>query len=88
MSTFAQSLAWSFEFMSQMMFSNNNQQRQYPSNFLNFQNNFCLQSHNQQGQPLCNNIDSSLNEFGYVSGKNTSTNHENHEYGTTYQQLQ
>ena len=86
-STFVQSLAKSFEFMSQMMFNNNSQQRHYPSNLPTYQNNFSVQSHNQQGQPLYNNIDSSFSEFGYVCGRNTSVNHENHESGTTYQQL-
>ena len=87
MSVFAQSIARSFEFMSQMMFNNNNQQRHYPSNLSNYQNKFSVQSQNQQGQPLYNNIDSSFNRFGYVGGRNTSMNHENHESGTTYQQL-
>ena len=67
-----------------MMFNNNNQQRHYPSNL---QNIFSIQSNNQQAQPLYNNTDSSFNEFGYVGGRNTSMNHENHEGGTTYQQL-
>ena len=62
MSTAAQSLARSFEFMSQM-FNNNNQYRLCPSNLSTCQKNFSVQSHNQQGQPLYNNIDSS---FGYV----------------------
>ena len=88
MSAVTQSLVRSFEFVSQVMFNNNNQQRHYPSNNLStYQNNFNVQSHNQQGQPLCNNIDSSFNEFGYVGGRNKSINHKKHEGGTTYQQL-
>ena len=38
MSTVAQSLARSFEFLSQMMFNNTNQQRHYPSNLSTYQN--------------------------------------------------
>ena len=66
---------------------NKNQQRAYLSNFSNYQNNFSEQSHNKQGQALYNNIDISFNDSGYVGGRNTSMNHENHESDTTYQQL-
>ena len=67
MSTVAQSLARSFEFMSQIMFNNNSQQRHYPSN---------LSTSCNQDQPLYDKIDSSFNEFGYVGGRNTLMNHE------------
>ena len=87
-STVTQSLARSFEFINQMMFNNNNQQIQYPSNLSIYRNNFSVQSHNQQGQPLHNNIDSSFNQLGYFGGRNTSMNHENHESDITYQQRQ
>ena len=60
MSTVAQSLARSFEFWSQMMFNNTDQQRHYPSNLSTNQNNFSAQSHNQQGQPLYDTVDSSF----------------------------
>ena len=67
------------------MFNNNNQQRHYPSNLSTYQNNFSIQNHDQQGQPLCcNNTDSSFNQLGYVGGRNISMNHENHESGRTY----
>ena len=42
MSTVTQCLARSFEFMSQTMFSNNNQQRHYPSNLSIYQNSFSV----------------------------------------------
>ena len=86
MSTVTQSDARSLEFISQMMFNINNQQIQYPSNLSIYRNNFRVQSHNQQGQTLHNNIDSSFNQLGYFGGRNTSMNHENHESGITYQQ--
>ena len=43
-----------------MMFNNTDQQRHYPSNLSTNQNNFSAQSHNQQGQPLYNTVDSSF----------------------------
>ena len=53
-----------FVLENQMMFNNNNQHRHYPSNLSTYQNNFSVQSHNQQSQPLYNNTDSLFNEFG------------------------
>ena len=53
--------------------------RYYLSNLSTYQNNFSVQSHKQQGQPLCNNIDNLFNEFGYTGGRKTSMNPENHE---------
>ena len=73
--------------MNQMMFNNINEQRHYPSNLSTYQTNISVQSNNQQGQQLFNNIDSRFNEFRYVGGRNTLMNHANHESVTTCQQL-
>ena len=87
MSTVAQSLARSFEFISHMMV--NNQQRHFPPSFLNYQNNLGFPSPNQPAQPLySNNIESPFGEFEH--GGNRNVNYENNESdsaGKTYQQL-
>ena len=64
-STVAQILARSFEFMSQMMFNNNSQQRHYPPTCQTFQPNrttlVCKVIINKVS--YYNKIDSSFNEF-------------------------